>query len=153
MHRPKWFIVVALTALVGVTACKKNEETTKPEDDTWVPDEDLEAANAPPPKSAEPQLSEEERLEQAKGLYREAEAKAAEEDWVGALPLYEQAYQLVPGKHGFALKVGLAAEKAGDCAKATTYLQHFVTYATEDKYQDDRTQAEALLAEIEKRGC
>jgi len=152
MQRPKWFAVVAVSALVGLTACKKDEETVKPEDDTWVPDEELEAANAPAP-AVQPQLSEEERLEQAKDLYKQAEGKAAEEDWAGALPLYEQAYQLVPGKHGFALKVGLAAEKAGDCKKATTYLEHFVTYATEDKYQDDRAQAEALLADIKKRGC
>ncbi|NVB40301.1 hypothetical protein G6O69_37340 [Pseudenhygromyxa sp. WMMC2535] len=146
--RSKSIVFLLLTALVWAPACKKNqeEETTKPEDDTWVPDESLEPEPAPQP--VEPELSEEERLEKAKGYYVEAEGKAAEGDWEGALGLYEQAYQLVPGKHGFALKVGKAAEQVGDCEKAITYYEHFVTYAEKDKYEDDRKDAEASLAKL-----
>ncbi|NVB43712.1 hypothetical protein G6O69_38270 [Pseudenhygromyxa sp. WMMC2535] len=81
--RSKSIVFLLLTALVWAPACKKNqeEETTKPEDDTWVPDESLEPEPAPQP--VEPELSEEERLEKAKGYYVEAEGKAAEGDWEG----------------------------------------------------------------------
>ncbi|KIG13869.1 hypothetical protein DB30_07472 [Enhygromyxa salina] len=118
-----------------------------------MPDESLEPTATPTPAAAAPELSEEERLEQAKALYIEAEQKAAAEDWPAAVELYEQAYFLVPGKHGFALKVGTSADKAGDCKKATQYLEHFVTYAEPDKYGDDLKQAKKILAALNKQGC
>lgn len=150
VRRFKSMMILATLALaVSLSACKKEEETEKP-DDTWTPDESLEP---PAPTTSNPEMSEEERLEQAKELYMQAEGKYAEEDWAAAVDLYEQAYNLVPGKHGFALKVGLTAEKAGDCAKAQTFLQHFINYATEDKYADDRKQAEDALGRVRDQGC
>ncbi|PRQ08250.1 hypothetical protein [Enhygromyxa salina] len=143
--------ILALTLVLAGSGCKKNEPTAAPEDDTWVPDESLEPAATP--TAAAPELSEEERLEQAKALYIQAEQKAAAEDWTAAVDLYEQAYFLVPGKHGFAFKVGVAADKAGDCKKATQYLEHFVTYAEADKYGDDLKQANKTLAALKKQGC
>jgi hypothetical protein len=141
-------VLAVLVSTVG--ACKK-DETVVPEDDTWVPDESLEPAAATPDPA--PGLSEDERKAKAKDLYIAAEGKAGEGDWASAVGLYEQAYQLVPGKHGFALKVGISAEKAGDCGKAITYYEHFVKYAEADKYQDDIASAKKSLAALKKKGC
>jgi tetratricopeptide (TPR) repeat protein len=139
---------VLLTSAVG---CKRNKDTVAPEEDTWVPDETREPEAATPDPA--PGLTEDERNAMAKDLYIEAEGKAKDGDWAGALPLYEQAYQLVPGKHGFALKVGTAAEKSGDCAKAITYYEHFVQYAEADKYKDDISATKKALAALKKKGC
>lgn len=134
--------------LVFAPACKK-QETVEPEEE-WMPDESLEPEPTAP---AGAQMSKEEKLDKAKGLYVEAEAKAGEGDWAAALSLYEQAYTLVPGKHGFALKVGTAAEEAGDCAKAISYYEHFLTYAEADKYEDDIKKAKKSVAKLNKQGC
>lgn len=148
VHTTKTALLVAL-ALALAPACKKKEETVEPEEE-WMPDESLEPEATP--AAAGSDMSEEEKLEQAKGLYVEAEGKAGEGDWAAALPLYEQAYTLVPGKHGFALKVGTAAEQVGDCAKAISYYQHFLKYAEADKYADDIKRAKKAVAKLEK-GC
>lgn len=141
--------MIATVLVVGVSACKP-KEVVEPEKE-WVPDESLEPEQA----SADPapQLSEEEKLEKAKTLYVEAEAKAKAGDWAGALPLYEEAYYLVPSKHGFALKVGVAAEKTGNCDKAIEYYEHFLKYAEADKYEDDIKSTKKSLEALQKNGC
>jgi hypothetical protein len=111
-----------------------------------------EPAPAPEPEP-EPELTEEEKEEKAKHLYIEAEGLAAEGDWAKAVPLYEQAYYLVPGKHGFAHKVGIATWQIGNCDKTKEYLTHFVTYAEGDKYEEKIAEAQAILDEIEERQC
>jgi outer membrane protein assembly factor BamD (BamD/ComL family) len=92
-------------------------------------------------------------LERAKVLYDEAEGLAKEERWQEASAKYEEAYYLVPGKHGFAFKVGDAAWQAGDCARAEKYLQHFRTYAPRDKHADYMARTDVILNEIEFKGC
>ncbi|EDM75976.1 hypothetical protein PPSIR1_19924 [Plesiocystis pacifica SIR-1] len=99
------------------------------------------------------EMSEEEKLEKAKELYVAAEGLAQDGNWTAAMPLYEQAYYLVPGKHGFAYKVGIASHKIDDCDKTYTYLTHFVTYATDEKYADKVAEANGILAELEERNC
>jgi hypothetical protein len=106
-----------------------------------------------PAPEPEPELSDAEKEEKAKNLYMEAEALAKEDKWAEAVPLYEQAYYLVPGKHGFAHKVGIATWKIGDCNKAKEYLTHFVTYAEGDKFAEKRDEAQAILDEIEAKQC
>lgn len=140
-------MVAAIT--LSVAACRP-KEVVEPEQE-WTPDESLEPEQA----SADiaPELSEEEKTEKAKALYLEAEGKAKAQDWAGALPLYEEAYYLVPGKHGFALKAGLAAEKSGDCGKAIEYYEHFLKYAEADKYADDIGSTKKTLAALKKKGC
>jgi hypothetical protein len=122
-------------------------------------------AQVPPPPTApakpkpepapepEPELSQEEKEDKAKELYIEAEGLAAEDNWTEAVLLYEQAYYLVPGKHGFAHKVGIAEYKIGDCDKTKEYLTHFVTYAEGEKYAEKIAEAQAILDEIEERQC
>jgi hypothetical protein len=99
------------------------------------------------------QLSEREKLKKAKKLYVEAEGLAKEGKWAEAADLYEQAYYLVPGKHGFAYKVGLAAFEAGDCDRAQEYLIHFLTYGDHEKHQDKLDDAQHTLEEIDASGC
>ena len=134
LSRQHTSIVAALAlALALAPGCKK-EETVAPEED-WTPDE----SDEPPStySTASSTMTEEERTEQAKQLYTQAEEKAGAKDWAAALPLYEQAYQLMPEKHGFALKVGDTATQLGDCPKATIYYQHFLNYADAKKYASD----------------
>lgn len=111
-------------------------------------------AQPEPEPEPEPELSDEEKEAKAKDLYIKAEGLAAEGNWAEAVPLYEQAYYLVPGKHGFAYKVGIATWKIDDCDKTKEYLTHLVTYAAgEEKYADMVAEAEGILAEIEERQC
>ncbi|MFO7561076.1 MAG: hypothetical protein R6X02_00415 [Enhygromyxa sp.] len=108
---------------------------------------------AEPEPEPEPELSEAEKAEKAKHLYIEAEGLAAEDRWAEAVPLYEEAYYLVPGKHGFAHKVGIATWKIDDCDKTKEYLTHFVTYADPEKFEEKIAEAQAILDEIEERQC
>jgi hypothetical protein len=98
-------------------------------------------------------LTEDQKAELAKQLYLEAEALAAAGDWVAAVPLYEEAYYLVPGKHGFAFKVGVAAFAAGDCDKANVYLRHFSSYGDPVKNSDKIEESKSILGEISVSGC
>jgi hypothetical protein len=100
------------------------------------------------------ELTEEQKAEKAKGLYVEAERLAGDGNWEAAVVLYEQAYYLVPGKHGFAHKVGIASWKVKNCDKAYEYLTHFVTYgASEPKNASKIEEANGILAEIEAAQC
>lgn len=107
----------------------------------------------PQPRYGSADLTEEQKTELARQLYREAEAHAAAGDWLAAVGLYEEAYYLVPGKHGFAHRVGVAAYNAGDCAKAETYLRHFLMYGDHEKQADRFEQAKQILGEISVSGC
>ncbi|WP_157595538.1 hypothetical protein [Plesiocystis pacifica] len=109
------------------------------------------APSEPAPSPAE--MTDEQKIELAKEKYSAAEGLAAEGKWVEAVPLYEEAYYLVPGKHGFAHKVGVAAFKAGDCNKANSYLKHFLTYGDPEKYVEKMDQAKQILGEISVSGC
>ena len=147
MSRSHTVVALALALVFDLglaSGCKKKEEVVAPEDDTWVPDE----SNEPPStySTASSTMSEEERTTKAKELYTQAEEKAKAEDWASALPLYEQAYQLLPEKHGFALKVGDTATQLGDCAKANIYYQHFLNYADAKKYASDIKRVKKLVA-------
>ncbi len=115
-----------------------------------APSEPAQAAPAPQPQA---ELTEDEKAEKAKTLYMQAEGLAAEGKWAEAVPLYEEAYYLVPGKHGFAHKVGVAAWNAKDCNKANEYLKHFLTYGDEQKYADKFAEAKQILGEISVSGC
>lgn len=118
----------------------------------------------PPPEEAAPKvdesisgnsenMTEDQKKERAKQLFSDAEALAGQERWAEAIPLYEEAYYLVPDKHGFAHKVGIAAWKAGDCNKADIYLKHFITYGDQEKQKDKIDEAKVILGEISVSGC
>lgn len=98
-------------------------------------------------------MTEEQKTERAKEIYKQAEELAAQGKWAEATPLYEEAYYLVPGKHGFAHKVGIAAWNAGDCTKADIYLKHFLQYGDPEKMADKIEEAKMILGEISMSGC
>lgn len=91
--------------------------------------------------------------EKARDLYMEAEELAKAGEWQKAADTYEQAYYLVPGKHGFAYKVGHAAWEAGDCVRADKYMSHYRTYADTSKHPEFAAEADRVLNEIEFKGC
>jgi hypothetical protein len=99
------------------------------------------------------ELTEDQKAELAKVKYMEAEELFKQSRWAEAVPLYEEAYYLVPGKHGFAHKVGVSAFNAGDCNKANTYLKHFIQYGDPEKNGDKFEEAKQILGEISVSGC
>lgn len=142
---------LSLLLSLGVLGCAKpKSEPTAPQDTLktkglrqsvveWTPDENYEPYEQakrhevdPPPAEpgADPNagLSEEQRTEKARTLFQEAEALAEQGKWSEAKAKYEEAYHLTPGRHGLALKVGMAAIEAGDCEKAKRFLEHFIIY-------------------------
>jgi hypothetical protein len=100
-------------------------------------------------------MSEEEKMEEAKKMYMQAEEHAGNGDMTSAAPLYEQAYYLVPGKHGFAYKVGIASygSTPRDCVKADEYLRHYIKYGDAAKHPDWMDEAKRILGEIAVSGC
>jgi len=136
-------VLVSLTLIAG--CCPKGSSTVAPDPESadtrggigdWV-DEPLDVAKThevdAPAVDPYADLSEEERVEKAEVLFHEAEALAKQEQWREAEEKYEEAYHLVPGKHGFAYKVAMAAVKAGDCEKARVFLEHFIIYSDIDR--------------------
>ena len=96
---------------------------------------------------------EEQKMEQAKALYKEGSIAADAGNWKLAEEKYEQAYILVPHKHGFAHKVGMAAYNADDCEKTVEYLVHFITYTDHEKDGDKVEESRTVLAEMLDKGC
>lgn len=107
----------------------------------------------PQPQAQPTEMTEDQKTEAAKVKYMEAEDMSKQGRWAEAVPLYEEAYYLVPGKHGFAHKVGVAAFNAGDCDKANTYLKHFLQYGDPEKQGDKFEEAKQILGEISVSGC
>lgn len=98
-------------------------------------------------------MSDEEKSALAKTYYIEAQSAFKAGDFLTAMNKYEEAYFLVPGKHGFAFKVATAAWKLGDCVKADEYFRHYVTYETRESKADNIEEAKKVLGEIALSGC
>lgn len=94
-------------------------------------------------------------MELAKELFGQAEELAASDQMVKATGLYEQAYHLVPGKHGFAYKVGLAAYLSDprDCTRADDYLKHYLTHGDPSKHPEWVDESNRMLGDISATGC
>jgi hypothetical protein len=151
--RVRLFVLSTVLAV----ACTKKERPTEqpvaeeqpPNPAEFAPSEEHEPPapeEPPPPVDPYADLTEEQRTEKAKELYTEAEKLAKAKDWENAMVKYEEAYYLVPGKHGFAFKVGQAAHKAGHCAKAEQYLTHFQTYGDPEKHAKELKETKKILA-------
>ncbi|MEE9382228.1 MAG: hypothetical protein V3V08_02295 [Nannocystaceae bacterium] len=98
-------------------------------------------------------LSDDEKLDKARQIYGQAEQELQANRYAAAANLYEEAYYLVPTKHGFAFKVGMSAFKAGDCPRADEYLKHFLKYGNQDKHGEKISEAKLTLGEISASGC
>jgi predicted small lipoprotein YifL len=152
-------MLVVFVAALSVAGCKKKEPVEEPQAEegagedpsALAPSEDHEPDVELPPADPYAGFSEEQKLEKAKEIFAEAEGLAEAGDWGGAAKKYEEAYYLVPGKHGFAFKVGTAAHKAGECAMAEQYLQHFQSYADPKKHAKQLKEAKKILAKT--AGC
>lgn len=108
----------------------------------------------PEAQPAQPtEMTEDQKIELAKAKFMEAEKLYDQGRFAEAVTLYEEAYYLVPGKHGFAHKVGIAAFNAGDCNKSNTYLKHFLQYGDPEKDADKFEEAKQILGEISVSGC
>ncbi|MFO7563538.1 MAG: hypothetical protein R6X02_12905, partial [Enhygromyxa sp.] len=152
---------LSCTLLCAAACCPRGAATVEPKDpvDTsrvitdWVPDEPLEVAKTheveAPEVDPHADLSEDERMEKARVLFEEAEAAWAAEQWAEAEAKYEEAYHLVPGKHGFAFKVAMAAIKADDCEKALAFLEHFIIYGDIDRQKELIIEAKHAHRELE----
>lgn len=93
-------------------------------------------------------------IAKAKGLYLQAEDFVSKGKHAEAIPLYEEAYQLVPGKHGFAFKVGVSAYEVKDCVKAKKYFDHLIEYGSDqEKLADKIQEAKSILGKIKKSKC
>ena len=118
-----------------------------------TPTPTAEPAPAPVAPVAPTEETEEQKAQKAKEKYVEAEGLFNAGRYAESVPLYEEAYYLVPGKHGFAYKVGIAAWNASDCDKANTYLKHFLQYGDPEKYADKINESKQILGEISVSGC
>jgi len=104
-------------------------------------------AGSPDPAS----MSEDQKMERAKGLYGEADAAFQAGDFSNALAKFEEAYNYyAPGLHLFNFNIGAAAYELGDCAKAKTAFQRFLDLVPD---HPERGAAQEKLIEIERSGC
>lgn len=91
---------------------------------------------------------EESPTDKAKRLYGEAQAKFKEGDFAGALPLFQQADESVPGaapKH----KVALCYDKLGKGPEAVAAYKDFLASNPSEKYADRAEAAKKRIAELE----
>lgn len=136
--------------MVGCASEVVVEETEAPyeppDPKDYAPDESMEGDPGPGYVDPFAHLSDEQRTERARGLFMAAEAHSKKGEWQDAMSKYEEAYYLVPAKHGFAFRVGNAAYQAGDCAKAMQYFTHFAAHGDEEKHADQLAAAEAFVA-------
>lgn len=109
---------------------------------------------APPPAgpAADPTaMSDEDRMEVAKGLYGEGVASLEGGDAATALSKFESAYNdYAPGLHIFNYNIGQAAFELGDCVKAKTAMQRFLDLVPDHDLRGDATET---ILEIERSGC
>lgn len=140
-------VSLPIVTLLASAACAAVPcESVEPADEgglaDWIPDESLESiaeAQAyevdPLPVDPYAELSEEQRTEQARVAFGQAEAFAKQGQWLEAKTKYEEAYHLVPSKHGLAYKVANAAVEAGDCEKARVFFEHYLLYGDINRHQ------------------
>lgn len=88
-----------------------------------------------------------------KQLDAEAAAMGKRGDWLSAANAYEEAYTLDPENWGIAFKVGDAATRAKDCARAQTYFERFSQYASPSEFLDKIQAAKRALGELQTFEC
>lgn len=99
---------------------------------------------APPDPST---LSDKDRLEWAKRLFKEAKEAHDREDFYNSVIRFEQAYSFAPDKHIFAFNIGQDAWELKDCARVKQYLELFLV--KEQNNADLRKKAQELLQKAE----
>jgi hypothetical protein len=96
-------------------------------------------------------MSEDDRMAQAKSLFGAGQESFDSGDFNGALAQWEEAYNVyAPQLHLFNFNIAQAAFELGDCVKAKTAYQRFLDLVPEHPSRGD---AQARLLEIERSGC
>lgn len=120
------------------------------EDDDDADEDDSGVETRPALSPAEAEANE----KYARELYGQAESLYGAGQIDRAIVKYEAGYRLVPDKHGFAFKIGVAAWEIRDCIKARDMLERFVDVARyESKFADRVPRARSILARIRDTGC
>ncbi len=111
------------------------------------------AAGAKPGATAEKpkkQLTEKQKKDEAKKLYKEAEAKFDKGDYAGALPLYKEADELVPGAPP-KYKIALSIDKMGQVVESVAAWQAYLDAKPDaEKFKDKIAEAQGRI-EVLKR--
>lgn len=90
----------------------------------------------------------------ARRVFRQAEGHKRRGQLDEAIEKYEQAYRLVPHKHGLAFIIGMAYQKAGSCERAGHFLDRLIKHGgTEARLQDKISRARDVLSELSAQGC
>lgn len=96
-------------------------------------------------------MTEEQKLEVAKGLYGEGDTAFQAGSFQEALTKFEEAYNVyAPSFHVFNFNIGAAAYELGDCQKAKTAFGRFLDLVPE---HPSRADAQEKLLEIDRSGC
>jgi MYXO-CTERM domain-containing protein len=74
-------------------------------------------------------------------------------DWLTAADALEEAYRLAPDNPLYAFKVGDAATRAKDCARAQVYFERFLAQADPNEYPDKIQAAKKALGEFKTFDC
>jgi len=108
-------------------------------------------APAPVAPVAAGEMTPEQQMETAKGLYGEGVAALDAGDAATALTKFESAYnEYAPSLHVFNYNIGQAAFALNDCVKAKTAFQRFLDLVPEHTLRGDATER---ILEIERSGC
>jgi hypothetical protein len=103
------------------------------------------AGGAAKPAAAKPKLTEKQKKDQAKKLFGEAKEKFEKGDYAGALPLYEQADELVPGARP-KYQAAVCLDKTGQVVDAVAWYQKFLDGNPDaDKYKAEIPDAKARI--------
>ncbi|WP_245678338.1 tetratricopeptide repeat protein [Chondromyces crocatus] len=107
------------------------------------------APAAAPEKPKKP-LTEKQKKDGAKKAYKEAEAKYEKGDFAGALPLYREADELVPGAPP-KLKVAQSLDKLGNVSEAVAAYQAYLDAQPDpEKFKDQIASAQGRIDELKK---
>ncbi len=98
-------------------------------------------------------LPRDEREQQARALYTQAQELAQVLDHDGAVGKYERAYALMPDNHAFDLRIAETHWAAGHCEQAVEHYRGFLSKAAGPRYETDIAESQAMLSEIEASGC
>ncbi|EYF01331.1 hypothetical protein [Chondromyces apiculatus] len=108
------------------------------------------AAKPAAPEKPKKPLTEKQKKDNAKKAYKEAEAKFEKGDYAGALPLYREADELVPGAPP-KYKIAQSVDKSGSAIEAVAAYQVYLDAKPDpEKFKDQIASAQARIDELKK---
>lgn len=99
--------------------------------------------------AAKPKLNEKQKKEAAKKVFGEAKVKFEKGDYAGALPLYEEADEIIPGARP-KYQAAYCLDKLGQPANAVSAYQKFLDSSPDaDKFKTELVEAKGRIAALE----